>query len=216
MQNDFPKELPSAADLDVVAEEQKAREATGRTITPEQKTQLAFYLTDALNKPTPHDIDNLIGVYAEATSTRSNAAAEEKDAKQALIGLVTLFGHAAAGSEHSHTIRGALHTAMVTGVTSTSLDEAKVDALNSYLNGNERFDIFSRLFSTRIKHELVAGAEQVLLTADMPEHMRKRVKQMFAECIKVTDSAPRVKVELLAKEPKQPRKRATKKQAVQA
>ena len=39
---------------------------------------------------------------------------------------------------------------------------------------------------------------------------------MFGECIKISDSAPRLKVELLAKEPKQPRKRAAKKAPVTA
>ena len=50
----------------------------------------------------------------------------------------------------------------------------------------------------------------------MPKWLRAKAKAMFGECIKVSDSAPRLKVEMLAKEPKQPRKRAAKKQAVQA
>lgn len=207
--------LPSAADLDAVAGEQKMRETTGGKLTAEQSAQLALYLTDASHAPTPAEIDNIIGVYDAATQSRSNAAAEEKGAKQALIGLVTLFGYPVAGSEHSHTIKGGLHTAMVTDVTTLSLHEDRVLALRTLLADNACLDIFNRLFSTRLKHELVTGAEQTLITADMPKWLRAKAQAAFGLCMKTTDSAPRVKVELLAKEPKQPRKRAAKK-AVQA
>lgn len=165
---------------------------------------------DITSGPSPDQVDAIILEFDGATRMRMAADEVEADAKSTLILLVRHWGHAAAGSEHSYLIEGALNNALVTDVTRTSLNEEKVQEIFELLGDQQRSDIFPRLFSTRIKHELADGADDALRTMDMPQWLRKRVKMLFAECLKVSKLAPRVKVDLRTKEPKQRKPRAKK------
>ena len=130
---------------------------------------LTSNLIDVMAGPTPEQTDEIIAAFDLAQRMKSEAVEEEKDAKQVVLTLIRVFGHPVAGSEHSDSIRGALHSAMMTKVTTTSLDEEKVAAFFRFLEEENRDDIFWRLFSTRVKHELQAGAERVSGCARRPK-----------------------------------------------
>ncbi|MEZ2347401.1 hypothetical protein [Terriglobus sp. RCC_193] len=184
--------------------------STMHTINAETMAAPEPVIIDVAKGPTPEQTDIILRSYQFAAEAKTSATKEEKDAKDRVIILVKGWGQFAAGSEHSRIIEGALNTAMVTDVTTTSLDEEKINNLRFLLLEHDRADLFSRIFSERIKHELVAGAEEVFRTADLPKHLRTKLKAAFAECIKVSSSAPRVKVSLREKEAKQRKPRAKK------
>lgn len=184
--------------------------ATVHTIDQEVISEKEVVVIDVSTGPTPEQTDIILRAFQIASDAKGLATKDEKDAKDRVIILVKAWGQPAAGSEHSRVIEGLLNTALVTDVTTTSLDEVKVYEFKRLLIRHDRVDLFRRIFAERIKHDLVAGAEDVLRTADMPKHLRTKAKAAFAECIKVSNSAPRVKVSLREKEKKARKPRAKK------
>ena len=155
---------------------------------------------DAVIPPTPQEIDWAIAAYETANKLAKVAQVEADEKKRTVINLVELYGFAASKAERSKRLEGLLNTVTVTRGTNIVVNEPAVQSFSMLLDKKLGFDagkrFFSRVFSVRTKHELVAGAEDVVRTASLAQRTQQAVLAAFGMCFTISDKAPTIKIKL--------------------
>ena len=179
-----------------------------RIVTADDDGNIACSLTDmpdaVFEKPTPTQIDAFIIQYKLAKRNADATHEVAEDLKKRVIDLVNTHGYAPAHAEQSRRLEGALNTVTVTTGTTVTVNEPKVDELHELLNDqlgtSSGLTVFQSFFTTRIKHELTAGAEDALRTLTATKRTLQKVQAAFGQCISVKSKAPSVKIELREKQ----------------
>jgi hypothetical protein len=179
--------LPSAADLDAVSDEDRARLAT------------------AVLPPTPDEIDAEIAFYQNALACAKQAQEIADKYKASLVLLADHFGSRPEGAEQSLRLQGRRNTLTVTRGTTVAVNEQAVADLKHYL-GDLGLQIFEQLFRPQTTHKLVEGARSLLKKLSMPRRAEEKVLSLFGRCIDVKPKAPAVKVEVI--KPEKPLKKS--------
>ena len=185
-------DLPSAADLDRVAEENRLRIAT------------------AALPPTPDEIDAEISFYNNAQECLKAAQKTADDYKARLVFLADAFGKTPAHAEQSIRLAGRRNTVTVTRGTTVTVNEPAVHDLELYIYGNlgVKSGIFQQLFATTTKHTLVEGARELLKKLSLPRRTEEKVLSLFGRCIDLKSKSPSVKVEII--KPEKPARTASR------
>jgi hypothetical protein len=186
--------LPSAADLDAVSDEDRARIAT------------------SVLQPTPDEIDAEIAFYKNAMACLKAAEETANQYKAKLIFLVDSFGTVPAHAEQSRRLAGRRNTVTVTRGTSVNVNEPAVADLRDYL-GPLGLGIFEHLFAVSTKHTLRDGARELLKKLSLPRRTEEKVLGLFGKCIDPKSKAPSVKVEVIKPEKPARKPKAAKKAA---
>lgn len=195
------KSLPTAADLDAIADEQRIAQLTGEPARP-----------SAVLPPTPDEIDTEISFYNNAAECLKAAQKTCDDYKARLVFLADHFGARPEGAEQSLRLSGRRNTLTVTRGTSVAINEQAVGDLKGYL-GELGLPIFEQLFTAQTTHKLVEGARSLLKKLSMPRRAEERVLALFGKCIDVKAKAPAVKVEVIKPEKPKRQPKAGKKAA---
>ena len=157
------------------------------------------YTLDTSNpiNPTPRQIDEMVELFEAIRDSAEQADERYEDAKQELIALVQRFGSVPAGAEHSLRLQGHVTTTTVTTGNTIAVKEDAVMELWAAMSVNQQNELFDKIFSRRIRHELRKDAENQLRIADLPQRLVKLFTSLYARCFEVKKKSPSLKVERL-------------------
>ncbi len=163
--------------------------------------------TPALVRPTAEQLDALAERYFAADKAFEDAKKAFDLVEREAINLVQAFGIVPAKAENSRRLDGQFTFLTVTVGNTTTIDEARVEALHEALIANKFEQVFPNLFKERTRHESVKDAALAILAAGMPKRLTETVQRLFSRCFSTTKKAPSLKVKRIVEKPaKKPRK----------
>ena len=157
------KSLPTAADLDAIADEQRIAQLTGEPARP-----------SAVLPPTPDEIDTEISFYNNAAECLKAAQKTCDDYKARLVFLADHFGARPEGAEQSLRLSGRRNT-LTSPAALRSRSTSRPSAISRAISASWACPSSSSSSPRKTTHKLVEGARSLLKKLSMPRRAEERV-----------------------------------------